>query len=252
MDVDHDDRHRPLVVTHDDRDRDRAWEYDRDREHEREHDIASTAPAPFRGRSPHPAAHRARTSQSSLSPPSSPGSSPPAGAAPIAGYTVMVAGRRAGKTAFLRLLLDTVPAAGTATAEQLAGVARFVHGAAASTSHIRHTALAVALEGRQTPLTLAVVDTPALEFEHPDQAERVLAEVVRFVESRFEHSLREEVRRLRSFQCSAPYGSLSGTQSRTPRPGLGPTRTCTCAHPALPTPARRALTPRARQVPLLP
>ena len=53
------------------------------------------------------------------------------------GYTLMVAGRRTGKTSFLRLLLDTSVISPSATHDQLQSVAKFVQGCAGYTPHVR-------------------------------------------------------------------------------------------------------------------
>src|SRR5262245_7854041 len=105
------------------------------------------------------------------------------------GYTLMVAGRRSGKTSFLRLLLDTCDIAPTATKEQLASVAKFVQGCNSHTSHIRTAAIDIELDIEGTGffqrLTLSLIDTPSIPFEDESFAERVVSETLRHVDSRF-------------------------------------------------------------------
>ncbi|KAK7056839.1 hypothetical protein VNI00_002556 [Paramarasmius palmivorus] len=94
-----------------------------------------------------------------------------------------------GKTAFLRLLLDTCRISQKASPDQLSSVAKFVQGCSGHTSHIRTTTIDIDLDVPGTepvyrPLTLTLVDTPSLDFRDTASAERSLSEVLRFVESR--------------------------------------------------------------------
>ncbi|VDC04445.1 unnamed protein product [Peniophora sp. CBMAI 1063] len=103
----------------------------------------------------------------------------------------MVAGARAGKTAFLRTLLDTADIATSATAEQLNGVAAFAAGAAGPTVGIRTCSVDVAVADGAV-IRLNVVDTPGTNeggVAAPGRAEQVLSELVRFVGDRFAETL---------------------------------------------------------------
>ncbi|KDQ62338.1 hypothetical protein JAAARDRAFT_122534 [Jaapia argillacea MUCL 33604] len=110
----------------------------------------------------------------------------------------MVAGRRTGKTSFLRLLLDTSFIAPTATQEQLASLARFVQGCGGHTGHIRSVSIDVTLEsgdgGARPPVTLTLIDTPSLEFEDDGLADRLTSDIQRHVESRLADSMEDEVK----------------------------------------------------------
>jgi hypothetical protein len=111
------------------------------------------------------------------------------------GYTLMVAGRRSGKTSFLRLLLDTCDISPTATKEQLASVAKFVQGSNGHTSHIRTAAIDIELDmegnGFFQRLTLSLIDTPSIAFEDESFAERVVSETLRHVDSRFAEGMED-------------------------------------------------------------
>ncbi|KZV73750.1 hypothetical protein PENSPDRAFT_749794 [Peniophora sp. CONT] len=99
----------------------------------------------------------------------------------------MVAGARAGKTAFLRTLLDTADIAASATAEQLNGVAAFAAGAAGPTVGIRTCSVDVSgVDG--AVVRLNVVDTPGV-VEAGGASEHVLSELLRFVGDRFAETL---------------------------------------------------------------
>lgn len=111
----------------------------------------------------------------------------------ITGYTLMVAGRRTGKTSFLRLLLDTSVVSPTVTRDQLASVAKFVQGCSGHTSHVRTVSVDVDLapteaDGPQ-PLNLTLIDTPSLDFEDEASSQRAVAEIIRHVDARFAESI---------------------------------------------------------------
>ena len=105
------------------------------------------------------------------------------------GYTLMVAGQRTGKTSFLRLLLDTSEISQTATKEQLASVAKFVQGCSGHTSHIRTASIDIELDavegnGPLKTLALTVIDTPSFDFDDESGSERLVSDVLRYVEQR--------------------------------------------------------------------
>ncbi|THG98814.1 hypothetical protein EW026_g3430 [Hermanssonia centrifuga] len=114
------------------------------------------------------------------------------------GYTLMVAGRRTGKTAFLRLLLDTSLISPTATQDQLASVAKFVQGCGGYTSHIRTVSVNVDLavgaadKAELQTLTLTLIDTPSLDFEDAGTGQRTVDEILRHVDARFSDSAEDE------------------------------------------------------------
>lgn len=111
-------------------------------------------------------------------------------------YTLMVAGQSAGKTAFLRLLLDTADVALSATHDQLANLAKFVQGSANHTQHIRSVSVDVEhpdVHAHGETFTLTLVDTPSLETREEQMAERTIGDILRFVDSRFMESV-EDVR----------------------------------------------------------
>ncbi|EMD39844.1 hypothetical protein CERSUDRAFT_112111 [Gelatoporia subvermispora B] len=114
------------------------------------------------------------------------------------GYTLMVAGRRTGKTSFLRLLLDTSAVSPFVSREQLASVARFVHGCSGHTTHVRSVSVDVDLapgdgDGEDHhPLTLTLIDTPSLDYEDEAASQRAVAEILHHVDSRFAESLDDE------------------------------------------------------------
>lgn len=132
-------------------------------------------------------------------------------------YTLMAAGRRTGKTAFLRLLLDTSPVSPTATQDQLAGVAKFVQGCAGYTSHIRTVSVNVDLavgvpasdKTELRTLTLSLVDTPSLDFDDPAASQRTVDEIMRHVDTRFSESVQD---------VSASDNRLASPPDHFPRP----------------------------------
>ncbi|OBZ71217.1 Septin spn6 [Grifola frondosa] len=109
------------------------------------------------------------------------------------GYTLMVAGRRTGKTSFLRLLLDTSNVAPTVTRDQLASVAKFVQGCSGHTTHVRTVDVDVDLapdhSDKQHLLTLTLIDTPSLEYEDDTSSQRTVSEILRHVDTRFAESV---------------------------------------------------------------
>lgn len=108
-------------------------------------------------------------------------------------YSLMVAGQRSGKTAFLRLLLDTSSVSDTATPDQLNNLAKFVQGSAGHTAHIRTVALNVDSEpaetGQRLPFTLTLVDTPSLDPRDEQASERTIEDIIRHVDARFMESV---------------------------------------------------------------
>lgn len=111
------------------------------------------------------------------------------------GYTLMVAGQRTGKTSFLRLLLDTSDVSRTATMEQLTSVAKFVQGCSGHTSHIRTASIDVELDlegnGRPQPLALTIIDTPSLDLTDETSSERMVSEMLRYVESKLAEGIED-------------------------------------------------------------
>ncbi|KAJ7069727.1 GTP binding protein [Mycena amicta] len=97
--------------------------------------------------------------------------------------TLLVAGCRGGKSSFLRLLLDTSEISQAASKEQLHSVARFVQGCNGHTSSLRTASIDINVDGPD-PLALTVVDTPSLDLNDNFGSERVVADTLRFIESR--------------------------------------------------------------------
>lgn len=112
----------------------------------------------------------------------------------IPGYTLMVAGRRTGKTSFLRLLLDTSIISPTASRDQLASVTKFIQAPPGHTFHIRSLSVPIELANRDSeqrdPLLLTLIDTPSLDSVE-DASSRTVSEIMRHVEARFSDSLED-------------------------------------------------------------
>jgi septin family protein len=104
-----------------------------------------------------------------------------------------------GKTSFLRLLLDTSIVSPRTTKDQLASVAKFVHGCSGHTSYIRAASIDINLDldgsGQQQTLSLTLIDTPSLDLREEVAAERLLSETLRHIDLRFAEGI-EDVRRL--------------------------------------------------------
>lgn len=123
----------------------------------------------------------------------------------LPGYTLMVAGRRTGKTSFLRLLLDTSILSPNVSRDQLASVAKFVQGCSGHTSLVRSVSVNVHMapaDGEESQeFTLTLIDTPSLDFAYDvcvDDAadlvydaasQRVVADILRHVDARFAESI---------------------------------------------------------------
>lgn len=94
----------------------------------------------------------------------------------------------AGKSSFLRLLLDTSQLSPNTSAEQLNSVARFVNGCSSRTSFIRQASIDIDVDvdgkGATSRLALNLIDTPSLDFEDPSYPDRV-ADIMRHIDSRF-------------------------------------------------------------------
>src|SRR6202034_4212498 len=118
---------------------------------------------------------------------------PPSSSGMHSGYTLMVAGQRTGKTSFLRLLLDTSDISQMATKDQLTSIARFVQGSSGHTSHIRTASVDIELDtqgsGVSQRLTLSLVDTPSLDFSDDSASERLVSELLRYVDARFSEGI---------------------------------------------------------------
>ena len=114
---------------------------------------------------------------------------------PFSGYTLMVAGQATGKTAFLRLLLDTSDIASTTSQDQLASVAKFVQGCAGHTTHIRTVSFDVDLDlpetGQHQSISLTLTDTPSLDIRDEVTSERLVGDILRHVETKFTESLED-------------------------------------------------------------
>ncbi|KAH8989601.1 hypothetical protein EDB86DRAFT_3065413 [Lactarius hatsudake] len=100
------------------------------------------------------------------------------------------------KTAFLRLLLDTSDIAPTTSQDQLASVAKFVQGCAGHTSHIRTVSFDIELDPldncQHQSITLTLTDTPSLDVRDEVTSERLVSDILRYVETKFSESLEDE------------------------------------------------------------
>ena len=67
----------------------------------------------------------------------------------------------------------------------MAHLAKFVQTCAAPTTQLRVATLDVEPETGAPPIALGLVDTPALDARDTPAAERVLADIVRFIDARF-------------------------------------------------------------------
>jgi hypothetical protein len=130
---------------------------------------------------------------------------------PTSGYSLMVAGQATGKTAFLRLLLDTSDIASTTSQDQLASVAKFVQGCAGHTSHIRTVSFDIDLDspevGQRQSISLTLTDTPSLDVRDEVASERLVGDILRYIETKFTDSL-EDV-------CRPPPSSRQRSLTRT-------------------------------------
>src|SRR5258708_17774796 len=144
---------------------------------------------------------------------------------PSSGYSVMVAGQATGKTAFLRLFLDTSDIASTTSQDQLASVVEFVQGCAGHTSHIRTVSFDVDLDlpeiGQHQFISLTVTDTPSLDVRDEVASERLVGDILRHVEAKFTESLEDvcctHFVSAHSLTCSALIG-VQGSDRRPPHP----------------------------------
>ncbi|KAJ7288299.1 GTP binding protein [Mycena rebaudengoi] len=106
-------------------------------------------------------------------------------------FTLLVAGCRGGKSSFLRLICDTSQPAASNSNDQLQAVAKFIQSCSSHTSNLRTASIDIDVDGPE-PLTLTLVDTPSLDFKDDTNAERVVSEILRFVESRLAEGGDEE------------------------------------------------------------
>lgn len=113
--------------------------------------------------------------------------------ADLPGYTLMVAGRRTGKTSFLRLLLDTSILSPNVSRDQLASVAKFVQGCSGHTSLVRsvnvNVHMAPADSEESQGFTLTLIDTPSIDFVDDAASQRVVTDILRHVDARFAESI---------------------------------------------------------------
>jgi len=146
----------------------------------------------------------------------------------------MVAGQATGKTAFLRLLLDTSDISPTTSQEQLASVAKFVQGCAGHTSHIRTVSFDIELDHldncQHQSVTLTLTDTPSLDVRDEVTSERLINDVLRHIETKFSESL-EDVRRTHLSSQRAPlfthqYRSTGLEQAITMSTCMSPIHSC--------------------------
>ncbi len=153
---------------------------------------------------------------------------------PSSGYSLMVAGQATGKTAFLRLLLDTSDISPTTSQEQLASVAKFVQGCAGHTSHIRTVSFDIELDHldncQHQSVTLTLTDTPSLDVRDEVTSERLINDVLRHIETKFSESL-EDVRRTHLSSQRAPlfthqYRSTGLEQAITMSTCMSPIHSC--------------------------
>lgn len=148
----------------------------------------------------------------------------------LPGYTLMVAGRRTGKTSFLRLLLDTSILSPNVSRDQLASVAKFVQGCSGHTSLVRSVSVNVHMapaDGEEKQeFTLTLIDTPSIDFVDDAASQRVVTDILRHVDARFAESI-DDVSR---FSQSPPKRVARALLlCRSARRGRGTTTyTCEC------------------------
>ncbi|RDX42497.1 hypothetical protein OH76DRAFT_1422481 [Lentinus brumalis] len=109
-------------------------------------------------------------------------------------FNLMVAGAQGtGKTSLLRLILDTADISPTATADQKAAMARFLHGSAKRTETIQSACVEIC-ESKYDRLLLSVIDTPGLDFQegHELRLERQVNGIVKYLDAQFADTLSEE------------------------------------------------------------
>ncbi|KAI0699289.1 Septin-domain-containing protein [Cerioporus squamosus] len=109
-------------------------------------------------------------------------------------FNIMVAGAQGtGKTSLLRLILDTADISPTATADQKAAMARFLHGTAKRTESIQSACVEIC-ESKYDRLLLSVIDTPGLDFQegHELRLERQVNTIVKYLDAQFADTLSEE------------------------------------------------------------
>lgn len=142
-------------------------------------------------------------------------------AQPPPGYTLMFAGRRTAKTGLLRLLLDTLDVAPSASAEQAEDVAHFVKTASQPTTQVRAVTLDVRSPATDGPLRLTLVDTPAIDFgAAPAALETSVGDLVAYVEGQYRRSLLDV-----SCASSLPFLPLGRPVTGHPATGPGCLRT---------------------------
>ncbi|EJD50842.1 hypothetical protein AURDEDRAFT_111987 [Auricularia subglabra TFB-10046 SS5] len=109
-------------------------------------------------------------------------------------FNLMVAGGQGtGKTSLLRLLLDTCEVSPNATADQRAGVERFVQSSSRATRALQ-TACIEICEARHDRVLLTVIDTPGLDFATGAELglERSVSGIVKYLDLQFAETMGEE------------------------------------------------------------
>lgn len=114
----------------------------------------------------------------------------PAPAPIVPAYSLIVAGPpRVGKSALLRLLLDTAPISPHATQSQLESVARFIR----ATAEPRFAECQVEVLWHGERILLRLLDTPGLDFTpgNEDDCDRCLRDIISVVEDRYVEGARD-------------------------------------------------------------
>ncbi|KAG6854647.1 hypothetical protein C0991_003295 [Blastosporella zonata] len=110
----------------------------------------------------------------------------------------VVGAKGIGKTALLRLLLDTADISPTATIDQKAALDRFLRGSTKSTQSIE-TACVELCESRFDRVLLSVIDTPGLDYKKGKELklERQVNSVLKYVDAQYADTLSEESKVIR-------------------------------------------------------
>jgi len=111
---------------------------------------------------------------------------------------MVVGGKGTGKTALLRLLLETADISPSATGDQKAAVDRFLKGSTKATQAIQ-TACVEICESRFDRVLFSVIDTPGLDFQEGRELklERQVNSILKYVDAQYADTMSEESKVIR-------------------------------------------------------